>query len=246
MSAHHVKHATTCPARGTGELRFCSCGAPGSDKAKERNLAMLPGELVDAVERAGAPAPRDGRFPAPARSRIGSGYPGGGRADPPFDPAPTPATLNTSKALAELVDGIEEHVTALLGRKVAIEASRSNGYASLEIRQRCAACRAEIVRQVPNDARLGAEAEAERVRMSGELGKAARLAYLKHGCAPVAQNYNGLTDVELLELEQDLERDGFAMLDRVAEIRKLREQRQAGEHERIARAARDAEGAAKS
>lgn len=64
MSAHHVKHALSCPAYGNGRLVECECDAPGAAKARERAnrpsvnppgaaIVMTPSELLDEVQRLG-------------------------------------------------------------------------------------------------------------------------------------------------------------------------------------------------
>jgi len=74
MSAHHLKHALSCPANGNGRLADCECDAPGAAKARERAnkqktgspTAITPAELLDAVEKLGLDEEdRPRRAPAP-------------------------------------------------------------------------------------------------------------------------------------------------------------------------------------
>ncbi len=147
--------------------------------------------------------------------RTGSGYPGGGvdRGN---------GKLNTDADLAGLLNNVELNVSRVLGRRVAIGGGETDGYASLVIRQRCGACRADVIKVITNDAKIGASLDSEAVRLFGVVGIEARHAYLKHRCQPI--EIDGLLDLSASELEQlaqELERDGTAMVDRSIAVAKL-------------------------
>lgn len=136
-------------------------------------------------------------------------------------------TLDSSDDLARLVNDVERQVSRAMRRLVAIDSSTDQGYVSLVITQRCAACREAIAATIPNTARFGQPIEAETMRVFGEAGSAARRAYVKHRCEPVDSDrqLTGMSVAELEEMAQELERDGTAMIKRSMEIERLAKER---------------------
>ncbi len=86
-----------------------------------------------------------------------------------------------------------------------------------DIEQRCSACRADVKKRVTVDLTSPL--------VGLELGAAARKSYLLHRCDPVEASLMGFTYEELEELHQELERDAFKMIDRAADVSRLKNAR---------------------
>jgi len=178
----------------------------------------------------------------------GSGYPGGGvdrsnRIYPEHPggtgrpagyhailPEPGTHALNSTADLAAMLGKVERDVSNVLDRIVSILPSEHSGYSSLVIVQRCRVCRAEIETSIANDARFGEPIALEVGRMLGAVGGAARKAYVRHRCPPVAADPGlfGMSADELFELHQELERDGTELVKRSSEIQRLSAERSKG------------------
>jgi hypothetical protein len=106
VSAHHIKHAMSCPAKGNRELALCTCGAPGSANAQK---LVTKGEVVDAIDRGAEVAQK--RIARRGVRVIGP------RAGEPFHERGCPADTATGPCACDqrpLKDQIDREITAQL------------------------------------------------------------------------------------------------------------------------------------
>lgn len=235
MSAHHAKHAITCPAYGNGELVRCTCGAPGSAKAKERSLAMTPAETVAEINKLSAPTANRNAMVASTNARIAAGV-----AAPPINvlgvafspPDNDDDEIDLGEIDVDRFDDSEwrEHRSAerelrrigdevgrLLQRTVDVTRRGRGPDATLTIAQRCAACRTDIEDKVSG--------EGDTLALVAAVGVKARVSYARHKCAPVEQSLHSFTWDELRELEQSLEAESLRIAQRVVDIQRLAKER---------------------
>lgn len=134
---------------------------------------------------------------------------------------PPPAEI-TNQELSALQDSIEP----LVARRVRI--CRPASYVgehegaqykpgSIRVMQRCFLCGEDVVAYVAD---YGTKLE-----IVGAIGTCVRLSYFKHRCPPVEQSLLGATYDELEEMFAMLEREGTAMIERAAEIDKIKRAR---------------------
>lgn len=216
---HHWLEATVYePNDPAYECKHCdaACGMRSDGAPNGKLMPRRPDD--DDIAAAEAELDQAGTLAPPT---IGSGYPGGGVDRTPRNRA------DSSAALATILNNVEKNVSRVLARRMLIGPTESDGYASLEIRQRCGACRADIVSLLANDVQFTGSVESETLKLFGSVGLATRHAYLRHRCQPIA--IDGLLDLSRAELEQlaqELERDGTAMVDRSIAIANLAKERQ--------------------
>lgn len=126
--------------------------------------------------------------------------------------APPPADISDEQIARDL----SSTMTLLAGRSVLV--NRDNA-GEIRIRQRCTVCCADIEAAVTD---TGTQSE-----ITSAIGTRVRLSYLQHRCQPIEQSLLGATYEDLDEMFAACERDGQRLMDRAAEIDRLRKARSA-------------------
>lgn len=221
MSAHHIKHTVTCPAYGNQELKKCTCGAPGAEKAKanaearEKSAAALQKQAEQRQRIYEAGVKRDEEIRGQLRNawhsmrkaqgkqeiedeagNIAEGVPAGG--------------LSLESADNQVLQYVTEAVAAMSGRMISLTRHDnwvSNNDLALVIHQICPICREY------HKTTVGQGDHHDVLMIAALVGAEARRVRMRHRCPTVPVVLSKITSSEdMVAVASELERDGTEMV----------------------------------